>query len=234
MGIQIAICDDEKAEIDYLTFLVNKWVKSRNVNAHISSFSNAESFLFHYSDNKAYDINLLDIQMGELSGIELAKRLRKENNSIQIIFITGFPDFMAEGYDVSALHYLLKPVKEEKLFEVLDKAKDKLKHTEKSLFLTVNGEMCRILLSEILYIEACGHYIVIKSKKQEYRAKMNLSDIQKLLGDGFFRCQRSFIVNLVYINKITRTMVVLEDKTEVPLSRNLYDAVNRALIEYFP
>lgn len=234
MQINIAICDDEKAEIDYLSLLLKKWAESSNVTIRISSFYNAENFLFQYTDNKDFDIILLDIQMGGLSGIDLAKKLRKENNTVQIIFISGFTDFIAEGYEVSALHYLVKPVNEDKFFNVLDKAVESIKHVEKSLFITTDGEMHRIMLSEIRYAEAQGHYVVIKTISGEYRMKINLSDLEKTLGEGFFRCQRSFIVNLLYIKKITRNAIILDDLTEIPLSRNLYNEANRAVIDFFP
>ena len=73
-------------------------------------FPSAESFLFDYAEQKNYDFLLLDIEMPSMNGVELAQKIRQENNAVQIIFITGYSDFMAEGYEVSALHYLMKPV----------------------------------------------------------------------------------------------------------------------------
>ena len=79
-------------------------------------------FCLHYAEHKDYDILLLDIEMEGMDGISLAKKLRQENDQVQIVFVTGFPDFMAQGYEVSALHYLLKPLEEEALCRVLDRA----------------------------------------------------------------------------------------------------------------
>jgi DNA-binding LytR/AlgR family response regulator len=172
--------------------------------------------------------------MGGQNGVELARDLRKTDEKLVIIFITGFSDYISEGYDVSALHYLMKPVKEYKLFEVLDKAVKNLTQKNKSLLLTVDGEMYRIALSEIRYIEARDHYVVIRTVSQEYKTKMNLSEIEKSLDNSFFRCQRSFIVNLKFVYKITRTFIVIDDMTEIPLSRNLYEAANQAVIRFFP
>lgn len=234
MKIRITICDDEKTEINYLTLLLQRWMEQSKISASITAFVSAESFLFNYSENNDCDILLLDIQMDKMNGIDLARKIREDNSTIQIIFITGFPDFMAEGYEVSALHYLMKPVKEGKLFETLNKAVENLNRSEKPLFLTIEGETHRVPLHEIRYIEAQGHYILIKSTVREYKVKLNLSEIQKSLSSSFFRCQRSFIVNLAYIKKITRTSVVLDNMTEIPMSRGLYETANRAVIEYFP
>lgn len=233
MRLSIGICEDEKVEIDYLKSLIAEWADKGNFLVQLSAFPSAENFLFEYEDDKKFDILLLDIQMDKMDGIELAKKIRKDNESVQIVFITGFPDFIAEGYEVSALNYLMKPVREEKLSEVLDKAVKSLRKNEKSLFLNIDGESIRIPLSEIMYIESQGHDIFIKAQKDGYRLKMNLSEIEKYLDDGFFRCQRSFIVSLKYIKKTTRTTVFLENNIEIPLSRGLYDKINQALIRYF-
>jgi DNA-binding LytR/AlgR family response regulator len=141
---------------------------------------------------------------------------------------------MSEGYDVAALHYLMKPVKEDKLFEVLNKAVINIAQTEKSLVLTVDNQTYRVPLSEIRYIEAQDHYVFLQTLSRDYKVKMSLSEIEKSLDNSFFRCQRSFIVNLKVVRKVTRTAVVLDDMKEIPISRNLYEAVNQAIIKLFP
>ena len=126
MSLHIGICDDEQVEIQYLQKIVLDWAHTGHHNISINLFPSSEAFLFNHENDKNFDILLLDIQMGDMDGVELAKLLRNSDKLVQIIFITGFPDFIAEGYEVSALHYLMKPVKEEKLFEVLDKAVSRL------------------------------------------------------------------------------------------------------------
>lgn len=232
--LHIAICDDERAEIDYLKTLISQWANERGFAMQISGFESGESFLFAYDENRSFDILLLDIQMKAMDGVELAKRIRKNDESLQIVFVTGYPDFMSEGYEVSAVHYLMKPVSKEKLFPVLDKAWKNLNRMEKSLIVTVEGGVCRIPFSDIRLLEAQGHYVLIHSATCSYKTKTNLSDIQKTLDEGFFRCQRSFIVGLKYIRKITRTAIILDDLTAVPLSRELYNAANQAIIKFFP
>ncbi len=126
-----AICDDIPADITYLDTMLKKWADDTGTAIQIESFLSAEAFLFQYEDNKSYDILFLDIEMGKMSGMELAKKIRQKNRAVQIIFITGYMEYIAEGYDVEALHYLLKPVTEIKLRDVLVRAVDKLKHKEK-------------------------------------------------------------------------------------------------------
>jgi len=104
--LNIVLCDDENAEVDYLTGLVRKWAAMQELCINISDFPSAESFLFAYEDDKAVDILLLDIQMGGMDGVALAKKVRASNKEVQIIFITGYMEYIADGYDVEALHYL--------------------------------------------------------------------------------------------------------------------------------
>ena len=100
---------------------------------------------------------LLDIQMNAMNGLELAKRIRMQNSDMQIIFITGYPDFMSEGYDVSALHYLMKPVDEEKLIKVLAKAIQNLSKVSRSIFLASENGTVRIPVNEIMFVESFAH-----------------------------------------------------------------------------
>jgi len=96
--IDIAICDDERVEITYLASLVRKWAMARSIDMRLSDYESAESFLYSDENNKTCDILLLDIQMKNMDGVELAHQIRRENEIMQIIFITGYPEFVAEGY----------------------------------------------------------------------------------------------------------------------------------------
>lgn len=231
--LNVAICDDEPVEIEYLTSLVQKWAKAAKTAANISSFASAEAFLFRYEEDKNFDILLLDIQMKAMDGIELAEKIRENNSSMQIVFITGFPDYISRGYDVSALHYLIKPVEREKLFEVLSKACDNLKTEEKFILLSVDNEGFKINLKDIIYVEAFGHSSCVVCEKDEYNVKLPISDIAKMLDGSFTQCHRSYIANLHHISRITKTDVVFDNGKSIPVSRRMYNDVNVAFINFY-
>jgi len=165
MMYQIAVCDDDNTDIAYITALVYQWAKESSCAVELDSFLSAESFLFCYEEKKDYEILLLDIEMGKKNGIELARQIREENNRIQIIFVTGFPDFALEGYEVAALHYLMKPVEQEKLYQVLDRAVQNLSKTERTLLFVTDGEKLGVLAREILMVEAFAHSVEITTEK---------------------------------------------------------------------
>ena len=229
MKVNFAICDDSVVDSNYVKELVTRWANHKKYQVNIDIFSSAEAFIFHYAENKEYDVLLLDIEMGNMDGVTLARQIRKSNKSVQIVFITGYSDYIAEGYDVEALHYLMKPLKKEKLYDVLDRAVNKIMQNEKHLVLNTFDEMIRIPLHEIIYIDVDRNYVTVHSNK-DYTVKKTLAEIEKELDERFFRIGRSAIVNLKYISRVTKTDVYLNNGIILQLPRGIYEALNRAII----
>ncbi len=228
--MRIAICDDEDSQCQFLQKLIGVWAKREAALVTVRIFGSAEAFLFACDGKKEFDVLLLDIQMKAMDGIALAREIRKYNDRLQIIFITGFSDYIAEGYEVSALHYLLKPVKEQKLFEVLNRAAGRLRTSVRMILFQRSGESVRIPADEVYYAEAFSHYITVYTKEGAQSFHMRLSDMEEQLGEGFFRCHRSYIVGMKHVCRITRAAMVLDTGREIPLSRKLYDKANQAFI----
>jgi len=231
VAYRAAICDDSIKDAEYVQSILNRWATSREFSVQSEVFPSAESFLFRYAEDKNFDILLLDIEMGIMDGVTLAKSIRKENEEVQIVFITGYSDYISEGYEVEALHYLMKPVNEEKLFSVLDRAVEKIKQNERCLNLELSGEMVRIPFYEIRYLDVRQNYVTIHGKK-DYTVKRTLGDFEKELDERFFRAGRSLIVNLKCVQRVTKTEVRLFDGTALPLPRGAYDPLNRAIIAH--
>lgn len=231
MDYKIGICDDAQGEREYLSSLVRKWAMSAGREVKLLTFASAEQFLFRYAEEKDFDILLLDIEMGQMDGVTLAKRIRRENDAVQIVFVTGYSDYIAEGYEVAALHYLMKPVKEEKLFSVLNRAAEKLRKNERALLLEQGGEMIRIPIYQIRYADVMGNYVTVHAA-HDYTVKMTLGELEKKLDDRFFRVGRSVVVNLTSISRVTKTEVRLSDGTTLPLPRGAYEPLNRAIIAH--
>lgn len=226
---KIAICDDLESDRDYLKDLLNKWANDYSHLLNVYTFSSAESFLFHYEETKDYDILLLDIEMGLMDGVSMAKKIRQDNDTVQIIFITGYSDYIAEGYEVNALHYLMKPVKEEKFFSVLERAIEKISKNDVVLNMDSANEMVRVPIYQIRFVEVFGNYVTIHAN-DEVVVKMTLNEIEKLLDERFYRVGRSVIVNLNEVSRVTKTEIKLLDGTSIHLPRGAYDGVNRAII----
>ena len=233
MTYRIAIVDDNQVDAEYVHSILNTWGRERQAGVQVQRFTSAESFLFRYAEDKEWDILLLDIEMGAMDGVSLAKKIRQDNKTVQIVFITGFADYISEGYEVSALHYLMKPVKQEKLFAVLDRAVAATHKTERVILLPVCGEMLRLPVGQVQYVEAFSHTVAIATETDTIQVKMPISEIEKMLGNGFVRCHRSYLVGLKYIARLSKTEVILDNGKTLPLSRSAAASVHKAFISYY-
>ena len=173
---------------------------------------------------------LLDVEMGAMDGVTLAKQIRPGNKEVQIIFITGYMDYILDGYEVEALHYLLKPISSENLFPVLDRAVSRLAENEKVLLVRHNDESVRIPFYEIRYLEVMGNYVTSYADG-EYKVKATLSYFEKELDGLFLRIGRSYIVNLKCVRKVSKGELTLRDGTVLLLPRGADKVVNKAIIE---
>lgn len=232
--INIAIVEDEKIQSELMKKYVAGWASKKNIWAVAEAFYSAESFDFNWSMNKKYDIVLLDIQMSGQNGIELAKKIREEDNMIGIIFITAVTDYIQEGYDVSAINYLIKPVDEKKLHECLDRALQKIPEEEKSILIDAEGEIIRVRQKDIIYIEAFSHTIDINTTEKKLTVRKSISSIEKELDEKMFvRCHRSYIVGLKYVKRIESSKIELDNGKLIPVSRRQYSNTNIAFINYY-
>ena len=228
MDYRIAICDDRQEDREYVRQLTARWAQQRGNQVEMTEFCSAEQFLFS-CPHPDFDLLLLDIEMGEMDGVSLAKQVRRTNELMQIVFITGYSDYITEGYEVAALHYLMKPVKEKKLFVVLDRAVERLHKNTKVLTLETSEEMVRVPLYQVSALEVQRNYVTVHAR-QDYTVKKSLSELMEQLDERFFRVGRSAVVNLNDISRVTRSDIYLTDGRSIPLPRGAYDKLNRAII----
>lgn len=233
MVYRVAIIDDNEIDAKFGQAILNSWAELRHANIQAEVFRSAEAFLFRYIEDKNWDILVLDIEMVKMDGISLAKKIRQDNDSVQIVFITGYADYISEGYEVAALHYLMKPVKQDKLFAVLDRAIAVMQKTERVILLPVGGEMLRLPTSQVQYVEAFSHTVAIFTGTDTIQVKMPISEVEKLLGEGFIRCHRSYLVGLKHIARLSKTEVILDSGKALPLSRGAAPLVHKAFISYY-
>ena len=220
MKYKIAICDDEEQQREYLGEIVTAWAKKNRHLVNLKIYTESSAFLFDYAEEKDFDILLLDIEMPGTNGIELAKRIRKNSTAVQIIFVTGYYDYFSDGFDVSALHYLIKPVD------------DNLSCRQRCVLVSTGEEDVKVPLADITYIEAENVYVVIHTVRGDYRTRISLAKFTEQLDDTFLKVHRSYVVSLKYIRKITRKEITMQGGGEIPIRRGMYDDVHDALVKY--
>lgn len=235
LSMFIAVCEDESAIRDYEKKLITDWALQKNISVSVDCYTSAENFLFESEDKLEYDLLLLDIQMGKMNGIDLAKTLRKRGFSGQLIFLTGVRDYAIEGYEVGAVRYILKPADEKNLPPVLDLVYEEYtKKSQEYFLLQIGNDVTKLPLEKIIYLEADGHYVHLLGTETEQQWKTSFAQAtQGLETKGFFCLRRGLLVNLRHVTRITRNECILSTNETLPVARNNYDALNRAFIDFY-
>lgn len=231
--MRIAICEDESVILDFESSLVTQWAAGAGCPLQLDTYISAEQFLFESEDKAPYDVLIFDIQMKNMNGMELAKKLRARGCDAVIIFITGVPDYAIEGYEVGAVRYILKPVKQEVLNGLLDSVwAERQKAAEDFFVLGQGADIEKISFNKIIYIEARGHYVFLKGQDFEREWKAGFSETAAgFEGRDFFCLRRGLLVNLNHVEKITRTDCVLDNGETLPVARGVYKELNDAFIK---
>ena len=237
--MRVAICDDDALELNKIKAAVLEYIQSKLSEAEITlnTFSSGPELLHYINHTGSFDLIVLDILMPYMTGIEAAAQLRKGNDDAKIIFLTTSPEFAVNSYKVNAFYYLLKPFQKKELFALLDKALVSL-HQEQSSGIVIKEKagLKRIPLHMIEYVESVKHTLNFHLRVGEtascYGKMGDYSDA--LLNDSrFVHCHQSFIVNMGRVAQITSKYFVMQDQTQIPISRTVYPQVKQAYIQYF-
>ena len=232
MPLTIAVCDDNEDQTAELRRLLEEWSADKPFALVIDEYASAENFLFRYPDRPC-GLLLLDIEMTGLNGMDLAKKLRAEGDMLPIIFVTGYSEYMSEGYEVEALHYLMKPVYREKMFSVLDRYIKK-RVPENEIMLECGDKTLHISPDMIMYCEAMGKKSAVRlSDGKTLECSLGISALLSLLPKELILCHRSYIVNLRHVRSIGRAELTLDGGSVIPISRRLYKDINEKFIAYY-
>ncbi len=212
-----AICDDDSFFRDNLkSFLINYKTEKR-LHIDILEFEDGNSLL---NCNEIYDIVFLDYQMPNLNGMETARILRARKNICSIIFITSFPEFMIEAFEVNTYRFLIKPLDTNKLSKSIDCfVKDRKMFSP--ILINTGGEQIVINSKDVIYIEGSGKYCNIRTINTTVRSSKTLSGVLNLLPQHcFFRTHKSYAINLFCIVSINGDCITLNNGEKAKISRN--------------
>lgn len=224
--MQIAIIEDEKLYSDQLIKLLQTYSKKTHFILNISSFKSGEKFFQH---DIRFDIVFLDIELPGMNGMEIAKKLRAERYNGEIIFLTNHADYVFQGYDVRALHYLLKPVGYEAIHKCMQFFHGN--RAEESFTFKTGNVYMKVPFYNILYFSSCNHYIEVYTKHDKYSFKGNLKDIAVNVPSNFKQCHRSLIVNINYIESITGKEIFLCNGERLPISNTFVESIRKSIVD---
>lgn len=195
----------------------------------IKTFTSSKECLEEIEENKkTYGILFLDIEMPYISGLELGKRIKEINPMIQIVYVTSFERYSLSAYEVHPFHYIVKPLRVEKVKEILlgiiqyEKSKTSAANSPK-IKVEINRDIISIPTESIQYIEKEKNICNIITESKEQQAYISLKDLEDQIGElnatELYRCHQSFIVNLKYVQRYEGREFVLENGSTIPISR---------------
>ena len=223
--IIVAICEDERYILEELRRKVEKYINRKSLDASIKTFMSGEELL---KAKKKFDIILLDLMLPGIDGLEVARQISCRS---RIIFVTSYREYAVEAFDANAVHYLVKPVTEERLFLALDRAVNQTEQMDnQSLTLMKSGKTQVIFIRDILYCEVFNHQVRIHTVHGTYDYFGTLDMLETKLDERFFRCHRSFVVNMSCVAGQEKGVAILTNGEKIFISsRTQTDFIQRLL-----
>lgn len=243
--INIAVVDDETIIREQIKSLIDRNVDKKAYECQIDTYSTGEDLL---AVKKYYDVIFLDIQMDGMNGIEIAKMLREQsvwngnvvNGTVQqdsiLIFITAIKEYVFDAFDVSAFHYLLKPIDEKKFASVFGLAiletEMRRRQHKKQLFIKTRNRNITLDQSSILYIESRAKKVEIHTAEEVIEMYATMNELEKQLSQNCYRCHRGYLVNMAFIAEYNNDSITLSNGEDIILSKEKYSEFVKVYMRY--
>lgn len=239
MRLKVGICEDMEVQQRALRRMLEEWGARYGHQLKICLYENSSVFWFDWCGSMDLDLLLLDIDLGkgQTDGMELARKIREKDPRLVILFITALTEYMNQGYDVQAIHFLVKPVEKARLWEILDRACLAVaqKKQKKTLLLREETEISVIPLENLIYAESFSHSVTLHLANGcvETRALGMKELVERLPAEDFFRCHRSYLIHLAHVERIGKCEVFLDDGSRLPVSRRREKELFRVFVDYY-
>ena len=224
MKLAIAICDDDKVALDEETNLIAKILSEKNIKGTVKRFSAPENLL---ASPVQYDIIFLDVEMGELNGIETAEKLKRKNKNCLVIFVTNYWNYLDNAFAIRAFRYWKKPLDKEQLQDGIDAAINEINNMKQVISVNTKGGAIEIPAKNIVYVYILNAITRVVTIKGEIATYDTYSSVQEQLSavDCFGELRRGYYVNFTYIQNYTQDSIILkyqEKESELKVSRRKF------------
>jgi len=244
--LNIAVCDDE----ENIRIYIKKLIEMQDADCQVMEFSSAGELLqfWQQEDREQIDILFLDISMDGTDGMEAAEQIRKWKEERGeavwgslpfLIFVTGYPEYMPKAFSVNAFQYLVKPIDEKEFEDVFAQAVreyrylEAKKNTEPREILVRNGNVTRkVLADDIYYIESSNRKIIVFMKSEKIECYGKIGELENELKEGFFRIHKGYLVNMKYVERYSRTEVLMKNGSSLLISKYKYQDFIKAYLDY--
>lgn len=222
MKYRIAVCDDDPSVSEALTGYIREYLGGSESEYELRSFRYL-SDLERELNAKPFDLLFLDIMIGTENGMEFAKALREKGNEVRIVFISSNTDYALEAFSVFPVTFLAKPLVRKDVQTVLERV---LQALNQRPFLLINDKLLgrtKVPLDSVCYVESMGHDILLQcADRKTYAFGGTFSEFISTLPEGlFFRCHRSYAVNLRYVHRLQDFRFIMADESRIPIAKPL-------------
>lgn len=227
----IAVCDDEVMECSKIAEMIRGILEEMKVPCTIRQFYGGKELL---QSQENFDMIFLDILMGGLNGMRTAQMVREKAYDKLLVFISSSRDYVFDAYDVEAFQYLVKPIDDKKLRSVLHKAVHKTQERSQAfLIVSRDRQKKKLFLDDIYYFEIRGRMIDAHGTGGVFSYYEQIGLLEKeLQGKGFFRCHKSYLVNLRYVDVYNRQEIILDNGERIVIAKRRYEAFCREILQY--
>lgn len=227
--MRILICDDEKTYLNTLQIHVEEYMQSHHIRYNMTTLLDATQL----SEDEVFDLAFLDIQMPNVDGITLAKRLRQRNPKLALFFVTNYDEYQDDAMDLQAFRFFEKPFDVNRLYAGLDKAMEYIDGAYVDIYLSENAAQQRVIADNIIYVTREGRKVSIVTTAREFCVAEKFDDLcQKLPQLFFYPVHKSFFVNLHYVERYTYTELLLTNGARIPIAPRKQSAFHKFWFEY--
>lgn len=218
--MKIAVCDDVSADRQIISEYLLRYSQENLLDIQIAEFDGGEELLLAFSASP-FKIIFIDIYLDGISGVETAYKIREVDKGCSIIFTTSSVDYRADGFEVGAIHYLVKPVTYLDATAAMERCKGHFSSEEKYFSITSARQVIRIKMKNVLYAEVFGKEVLIHTADGPFKTYKSLSEIADLLQGGhFLQCHRCYLVNMQHISGILKEGFQLSNGKTIPIRKN--------------
>lgn len=229
--VHIAVCDDEKYMSDMISVMVSDFFSKRNVEIVILKFSSGKELLKY---DKKIDILFLDIRMKDIDGMETARKMRSNKFKGFLIFITVLREMVFQSFEVQAFDYLVKPINPKYFQKMMERLFVSMRNSSEAGLLVQKGYESKIIsLEDIIFCEIIDRKVylhLISSEVIDFYER--IESLETKLDRNFFRCHRSYLINLKYLKSYKNGRAYMEDGTEIPVSRLRSKEFSCVILQY--
>ena len=220
--ITCAMCDDELPFAEQLRSLVMAYAKKKRLELQAETFASAEELLEEIENGAGFEILFLDIEMRKMDGIELGKKLRERSYQTLIIYVSGYDQYMRQLFEAEPFRFLSKPLKQEELENVLDKAFERISRFHRELFTIRFGKnVVNLLCRDIVYLESNKRKVIVNTVRGEYEYYHKLDEAEEELlaiSADFVRIHKAYLVNMEHVEAFQYEKLALRDGTILSIS----------------